>query len=294
MRSARGLVLLFAWVAICLAQDPIPTPTPTPTFENYFDDNPHHKTYRYSLAAALILVGLAECFFGGRFWKLSLFIAGAGLSYYCLEIALQEISQRNFKPGGIDLTFLRNINIRFPVRLGVALVFGLISFTVAKIGTFMLGIVVALLAALSLRGLLVNSNVGPEFVIPACIVVFLASIFLIRKFVMTAIIFATAFGGAFASIKGIDMYYVNNLTEKSLTKFQFSTGGWCLIGGWGALFLIGVVFQLRRFAIDKRRNRASIMAANWRDSRRNSANRTTVPDPEMNQNIPIARATPIS
>lgn len=200
----------------------------------------------------LIIIGIIFCFFGRRFYRITIFLLGFYIGAVLAWIALQNASKEGYTGSETGSEILILV-----VSLVAGLLLGVTALCCSTFVVYALGGLAAYLLALFILsfadGGVIKSRAGRIIFIVAFIVVGLVLTIL---FTDMAIIVGTAFIGAFSIIMGADMFARTGFAE-TFDSFQninrdtleYHTSGrmYGMLVGLLLLFALGVLVQWRFF-----------------------------------------------
>ena len=180
-----------------------------------------------SIALGAIALGLVQCFFGHRIFKVILGLTGFFLGGLLGGYVAYSLTQAQFL--GIVGALIGGL-------IGAGLMAGLYV-----VGVFLIGSLFGAMVALALFSIGGSSPPGWIVVIMALIAGVLAAV--LQK---PMIVIATSFGGAWWAVSGLaaitGAIVVQNLRE-ILAGLAGASAGWLI--GWFVLGIVGVIFQYR-------------------------------------------------
>jgi hypothetical protein len=200
----------------------------------------------------LIAVGIFYCFFGRRFFRVSMFILGFYVGAVIAWIILLNAEPDDGYAGSEAVT--EAILVVVPIIVG--LLFGALFLCFSTLVVWVLGGVAGYALALFIlsfgSGGLIHSRAGRI----VFIIAFIIAIVFTVCFPNLAIILCTAFIGAFSIILGIDMFARTGFTEtfssmqnvnKDTLEYRVSGRVVGMLIGMIVLFLLGTIVQWHYF-----------------------------------------------
>ncbi|KAK9710782.1 hypothetical protein K7432_008207 [Basidiobolus ranarum] len=199
------------------------------------------------IAVVMIILGFFFCFFGHRFFKTIIFLAGFVVVGFLAYVICYKIS-------------IPNTGTKSTIYLVVAIVAGIAggclfmciwSLGIAAIGAlggFALGMFILSLG----DGMLISSNTGRILFIVALVIAGIISIFFFEKHV---VIVGTAFAGAYMFIVGIDYFIGTGFTQHLIAflngegRVFYHTNGkvYAMLASMAVLAIIGAIVQYKSY-----------------------------------------------
>jgi hypothetical protein len=202
---------------------------------------------QFIIGILLVLIGLAACFFGLRFWFILLPIFGAVAGFWIGARAIQQL----FGEGFLSTTTSWIVGIL--VAIGLALLSWFIWYAGAIITA---GAVGALLFSGIVHALFTNPWGWALFIIALIGAVIFAVIALALNLPIYIVIVNTAIGGAALAIAGILVLMgtinivelANGATIAVVDQARFHGAGWLWVIVEIVLAIVGIFFQLQSVA----------------------------------------------
>jgi len=282
MFSSR-LQLLRLTLLLCLyqlASTVFAAPPPSP-----FDVTPQNTkltAVRVIIGIILIAVGIFYCFFGRRFFRVTIFLLG----FYVGAVIAWIILENAEPDGGYAGSEGASDAIILVVSIVAGFLFGAIFLCFSTLVLWLLGGLAGYVLALFIlsfgSGGLIHSRAGRIVFI---VVLIITGIVFTIFFTDLAIILGTAFIGAFSIILGIDMFARTGFTE-TVTSMQVSDHdsieyhvGGRVVGmliGLFVLFVLGTIvqwhfFRTYKFGHHDPATKRRFGFGRWRWGRRNRA-----------------------
>lgn len=195
----------------------------------------------------LLVIGLAVCFFGLRFWFILLPIFGAVAGFWIGARAIQEF----FGSGFLSTT------VSWIVGILLAIGFALLSWFVWYAGAIiMAGSVGALLASGIVHALFSNPWGWVLFIISLIGAILFAVIALALNLPIYIVIVNSALGGASLAVAGLLTIMgtititelANGATVAVVDEARFQGAGWLWVLIWLIVAIVGLFFQLQSVA----------------------------------------------
>ncbi|ORX94155.1 hypothetical protein K493DRAFT_337924 [Basidiobolus meristosporus CBS 931.73] len=199
------------------------------------------------IAIVMIIVGFFFCFFGHRFFKVIIFLAGfvvVGFIAYviCYEISRPDTSTKS--------------TIYLVVAIVAGIVGGCLFMCIWKLGIAAIGALGGFALAMFIlsfgNNMLISSKTGGIIFVIVFVVVGIIAIFFLEKHV---VIIATAIAGAYMFIVGIDYFIRTGFTEHLIAFLNgydrsfYHTNGkiYAMLASLAVMALIGIVVQYKSF-----------------------------------------------
>ncbi|KAK9710781.1 hypothetical protein K7432_008206 [Basidiobolus ranarum] len=199
------------------------------------------------IAVVMIIMGFFFCFFGHRFFKVIIFLAGfvvVGFIAYviCYEISAPDTSTKStiYLVVAIVAGIIGGFLFMCIWKLGIA--------AIGALGGFSLGMFILSLG----NGMLISSKTGRIIFIVAFVIVGIVAIFFFEKHV---VIIATAIAGAYMFIVGIDYFIGTGFTQHLIAFLNgqgesfYHTNGkiYAMLASMAVMAIIGAVVQYKSF-----------------------------------------------
>ncbi|CAG8486346.1 6391_t:CDS:2 [Ambispora gerdemannii] len=197
------------------------------------------------LGIILIIVGVIYCFFGRRFYRLTMFLLGFYVGSLITWVILTNAEPNNGYGKAASVILL-------VVSLAVGLIIGLITMCCADLAVWILGGLAGYTVALFILALADNGIIHSKAGRIIFILIFIIAGFLLMFFFKNImIILSTAFIGAYSIILGLDMFVRTGFKE-SVRLFMDGNHDIVYNATWKvylmlaallALFILGSIFQ---------------------------------------------------